>query len=757
MPENSGDLITTLAIDEFWAFERKAEPVRLGAPLPEGRVRDPAELAIFLGGRPVPLQARELTRWRSDGSLRWALLDFQTDVAFRRKPVLELRRVESSPPFPPPRLNVTQTANEIRVDTGPFACGLPRCGAFRIEGIQCQEAGGLPEGTFVTLDVTERRHGPLSAEVTGVEVLAAGPVLAEMIVTTALSTETGKEVLDAEITLRFHTGKPRIEGAVTFISREQDLHLVSAALCMTGFGEESAEIRRFGGRKGTDTSIRYDFDTVRDGHGTVFEDSPVANWVSYRSPSGGALGTIRKARYRFDKEISVDREGIRLHLWPLWAKPYHLYPWMAMTNEVLFEFHPPGTPDYELAKDCYLFERLVKPMLPPEYYRECRALGDIFPSSRKYQVFEGMLARALKHRPKGIGQMHFGDEPSGIYTAEGRGKGGLLFTNGEYDFPHLLFAQYARTGHRHWWEMAEAAAMHWLDVDWLRNAENPLYAGGVACHEVDHRSHPAAGPSHEWAGGFLDFYHLTGNRTSLRAARSVADNVAGYIENGRFDRVGTYQMRELGWALTALAAVYEETREERHREAGIRAATLVETWRDTFGTISEVQRFTDGPDAPQNPVLPIAVYRDNFSSITINGLRRFGEAAGHEPALRLFLEEAEGQLEWFNSVEGWGEQRETRYPMLETFAHSFLRTGNREFLDAGMRILRFGLTNGELRFETIKHRRETALRGYDATYIEPHAVPINSQLLALTVTPMLAFLQVAEDEGVLGCLATMDL
>jgi hypothetical protein len=475
----------------------------------------------------------------------------------------------------------------------------------------------------------------------------------------------------------------------------------------------------------------------------------VAHWVGYRSASGGVLGTIRKARYRFDKEISVDEKGVHLHLWPMWAKPYHLYPWMGMTNETLFEFFAPETPNYELAKGCFLYERPVKPVLPPDYYRECRALGDIFPSSRKYQVFEGMLARALKHRPKGIGQMHFGDEPSGMYTAEGRGKGGLLFTNGEYDFPHLLFMQYARTGHRHWWEMAEAAAMHWMDVDWLRNAENPWYSGGLACHEVDHRSHPAAGPSHEWVGGFLDYYHLTGNRTALRAARSVADNVAGYIESGNFDRVGTYQMRELGWGLTALANIYEETREKRHLEAGKQAVVLIEKWIDRFGQISEVMRFTDDTDGPKDPVHPIAVYRDNFSSITINGLRRFGEAAGYAPSKQMFLAQAAAQLRWFDSTEGWGEQRETRYPMLETFAYAFLKTGIRAYLEAGTRILEFGLTNGELRFETIKYRRETNLRGYHATFIEPHAVPINSQLLGLTVTPMLAFLQLAEDEGVL--------
>ena len=55
------------------------EPITVGLPFPQGAVTDLAHLDLRdAGDRSVALQARALERWH-DGSVRWALLDFQTD------------------------------------------------------------------------------------------------------------------------------------------------------------------------------------------------------------------------------------------------------------------------------------------------------------------------------------------------------------------------------------------------------------------------------------------------------------------------------------------------------------------------------------------------------------------------------------------------------------------------------------------------------------------------------------------------------
>lgn len=68
----------------------------------------------------------------------------------------------------------------------------------------------------------------------------------------------------------------------------------------------------------------------------------------------------------------------------------------------------------------------------------------------------------------------------------------------------------------------------------------------MCCHEGDHRAAAYAGPSHEWVEGLIDYYHLTGCEQAMRTALSVGDNVCRYVEDGEFDAVGTYALRELG-------------------------------------------------------------------------------------------------------------------------------------------------------------------------------------------------------------------
>ena len=67
---------------------RTCEPITVGIPMPRGLVTEPRQIALVDGdGKPVPLQALPTERW-PDGSVRWALLDFQANGAGgRRQPV----------------------------------------------------------------------------------------------------------------------------------------------------------------------------------------------------------------------------------------------------------------------------------------------------------------------------------------------------------------------------------------------------------------------------------------------------------------------------------------------------------------------------------------------------------------------------------------------------------------------------------------------------------------------------------------------
>lgn len=57
---------------------RRCEPIFFGLPLPRGLVNDASLLAFHAGNATLPIQTRVLDRW-PDGSIRWALVDFQAD------------------------------------------------------------------------------------------------------------------------------------------------------------------------------------------------------------------------------------------------------------------------------------------------------------------------------------------------------------------------------------------------------------------------------------------------------------------------------------------------------------------------------------------------------------------------------------------------------------------------------------------------------------------------------------------------------
>ena len=73
-------LSAPLVLEETRGSHAFKEPVTVGIPLPRGIVFEPAELSLVEEkNRPHPLQVQALTRW-FDGSVKWALLDFQASV-----------------------------------------------------------------------------------------------------------------------------------------------------------------------------------------------------------------------------------------------------------------------------------------------------------------------------------------------------------------------------------------------------------------------------------------------------------------------------------------------------------------------------------------------------------------------------------------------------------------------------------------------------------------------------------------------------
>jgi hypothetical protein len=111
----------TVTVAEPAGVRRTGWPVTSGVPLAEGALRDSRAAALFTAeGREVPLQTEALSRW-PDGSIRWLLLDFQTDLGANQTRRYTLRYcpgTERTTVEKPVTLGTEGKA--VTIDTGPL-------------------------------------------------------------------------------------------------------------------------------------------------------------------------------------------------------------------------------------------------------------------------------------------------------------------------------------------------------------------------------------------------------------------------------------------------------------------------------------------------------------------------------------------------------------------------------------------------------------------------------------------------------------
>lgn len=90
-----------------------------GVPLMPGQASDVKELHVVgPDGKEVPAQFRELARyWRGDNSLRWVLVSFAANVPEKGDAVYTLAGKKALMPTPQTKLQVTEDAEYIRVNT----------------------------------------------------------------------------------------------------------------------------------------------------------------------------------------------------------------------------------------------------------------------------------------------------------------------------------------------------------------------------------------------------------------------------------------------------------------------------------------------------------------------------------------------------------------------------------------------------------------------------------------------------------------
>ena len=551
------------------------EPITVGMPFPRGTLRDIAALALVDGdNRNVSLDATVTERW-ADGSVRWALLDFQATgaVSAQARYRLEMNgRVRPDAPHP---MRVAVAPAMVDVRTGP-ARFVMRAGAPAIfdEVFVGSHAPRRHVGTLVVTDRTGRDWPTCISRIacehegrlrTTVKLEGqAGPrlqPLVNVVVRVQFFAATG--AVRIAVTLS-NPRRARHRGGIWELGDAGSVHLQDVSV---SFALQAA-----------DPSIRC---SVEPGHAMERVDG----WLQIRQHSSRAYsvashGVVREGRratpamsvddlgvplglavehfwQNFPREIDADARSLVLRLLPMQAPSCHeLQGGERKTHRFTLGFGA----DPAAMDAVYWGREAATTTASPEWYCEAAALPHLTPADGSRDArYERLVSAAIQgddsfERKREVideyGWRNFGDIYADHENAYCEAPGPIVsHYNNQYDAVAGFAAQFMRSGDARWWRAMNELAWHVADIDvYHTDRDKPAYNGGLFWHtfhyvpagRCTHRSYPrhpkvwGGGPAneHNYATGLRLHYLLTGDPESRATAIGLADWVIA-MDDGR--------------------------------------------------------------------------------------------------------------------------------------------------------------------------------------------------------------------------------
>lgn len=532
---------------------RRGEPVTVGVPLPRGLQQSPASWWVR-GQRDleIPSQVRVLDRW-GDGSVRWALVDFQAD-ADALPGAVELR-FDGKPGRGPdghPSIACSQDGADLLVRTGPrvfrftpggsgpfaaFDPGAPAEARTRVDvllseangagvpvtwrGASLEEEGVLRScvrvcgtgrtGDGATLDLTLRCH------------LYAGSSVARLLLTVRNPRPAAHpgghwELGDAGSVLLQDLSLvvvPPAAGAGIRCSTEPLLPLASSArrvhLHQDSSGGEhwqsSNHVNRDGVVPNAFRGYRVDLDETRS---SGLRATPVVLLDDGRGSPG--VGVAIPAFWEnFPRVVEAEASRVRVGFWPReHASPHELQGGEQKTHECYLAFGPDSVTDVPLD---WCRRRLVA-HASPAWYAEAEAVAYLTPAgSDPNRAYVDLVNAAIegddsffakRERVDEYGWRHFGEiygDHEAVYPVTPVSWPLVSHYNNQYDPVAGFACQFLRSGDLRWWSQCCELARHVADIDlYHTDRDKAAYNHGLFWHTVHyvdagkatHRTYPRA-------------------------------------------------------------------------------------------------------------------------------------------------------------------------------------------------------------------------------------------------------------------------
>ena len=558
--------------------ERHSAPVRSGVPFPQGVLGSSRTMCLFdPSGNEVALQTRTLGRW-PDGTVKWALVDFQADVGALSEAeyTLEYGGAVSRGTCETP-LRVSENGDEIVVETGRLRIRWDRSEFGPFSEITRGGERYIDGSEIVVTGTDGREYRSANAKAESLEIEESGPVHCIVRAEGSHVSDEGGKLLRSVFRVHAYAGAGYVRVDHTF---ENDIS-------ETAFTDIESMYLRIETAEGAD------------------ESSEVVQTHDNRSVVNGRVGEARLRGYgrvgdvevevadfwqQYPKSLRTSAEGIEIGLCPSIGESdyrvdeeeeYKLYFYL---RDGMYRFREGMSKTHTM----YVGEGVgdgVSPLSAQasvEWNCESGAFGEITPGTNgRFSEYEEKAVQVfgeyLEDRDSGrdYGMLNYGDYFAGNRT----------WGNTEYDTGFVAFLQWARSGDLKYFEEACRASIHHRDVDTCHVSSDPGRIGGVYRHSIGHvgeyysyedraapavtlddegfkkRSQSGGVPwgtftvSHTWIDGFLLHYFLTGDRRSFKTAVEVADRYGGeHTRNYDFTNC-----RNNGWHLILTMEMYRAT------------------------------------------------------------------------------------------------------------------------------------------------------------------------------------------------------
>ena len=538
-------MLCTLVIPEGSGIDRVNEPVSFGLPFPCGVLSEPSRLSLIEQGslEPIPLQVEALDHW-ADGSVRWALVDFQATVAAGETAAYHLEFAHAIPSSQAVHVSLRASRDMWTIETGVARFSL-NTHRLRLFDEVMSEGMAVGEGAGSQMVLTDAGGQAYEPRIDHMAVEAPGPVRLSLNMRGTLIAPGREGLANFRARLSFYAGSGVVElqltvhnpraathvgglwdlgdpGSIRFrdLSLHTTLHTERAAAMWTvqpqepltavpdgeitiyqdssgGVNWQSANHVNAAGR----VMHRFQGYRVQMGETTVAAGTRATPTILVYDPRDdrSIAGAVEGFWQNFPKALEVHGNRLTIGVFPRqYGDVYELQGGEQKTQTLYLAFgrrghHPSGL--------SWVHDRLV-PRTQPEWYAESRAVSYLTPQvgddnrdclalintaiTGPFSFFE---RREISDE---YGWRHFGDLYADHEAVGHQGTVPLIsHYNNQYDAIYGLLIQYLRSGDGRWFHLMRDLARHVIDIDLYHTEEDrPDYNGGLFWH-TDHYTEAA--------------------------------------------------------------------------------------------------------------------------------------------------------------------------------------------------------------------------------------------------------------------------